>query len=123
MSHRKYKIGDIIEVEITGIQSYGIFAQLNDKTHGLIHISEVKNSYVDQDLKSLYQIGEQLKVKILDIDEYDGRISLSLRALADGENHPFSKRKNYPRYGRRTDLGFESLKEKLPIWIKQEFQN
>lgn len=122
MSYQKYKIGDILEVEITGIQDYGIFAKIDESTQGLIHISEIKHSYVDKNLKDLFKIGEKLKVMILDIDEYDGRISLSLRALVDVEIHPFSNKKSNPRYGRRTGTAFDSLAKNLPKWINRELE-
>ena len=121
MGYRKYKIEDIIEVEVTGIQNYGVFAKMDESTQGLIHISEIKHSYIEEKLENLFSLGDQLKVIILDIDEYDGRISLSLRALKETDDHPFSNRKTNPRYGRRTGTGFSSLAKKLPQWIKRDF--
>ena len=38
-----YKIGDIIEVEVSGIENYGIFVKAEDDYTGLIHISEIDN--------------------------------------------------------------------------------
>ena len=122
MTYRKYKIGDILEVEVTGIQDYGVFAKLDESTQGLIHISEIKHSYIEESLQELFTVGDQLKIMILDIDEYDGRISLSLRALKETNHHPFSKGKTNPRYGRRTGSGFSSLAKKLPRWIKRDFE-
>lgn len=122
MGHRKYKIGDVLDVEVTGIQNYGVFAKLDESTQGLIHISEIKHSYIEESLQELFSLGDQLKVMILDIDEYDGRISLSLRALKETDHHPFSKRKTNPRYGRLTGTAFSSLAKKLPQWIKRDFK-
>lgn len=122
MSYRKYKTGDLLEVEITGIQDYGIFAKIDESTQGLIHISEIKHSYIDEKLEDVFKIGEKLKVMILDIDEYDGRISLSLRALVDVKSHPFSNRKSNPRYGRKTGTAFDHLEEELPKWINRELE-
>ncbi|MDN6196031.1 MAG: CvfD/Ygs/GSP13 family RNA-binding post-transcriptional regulator [Atopostipes suicloacalis] len=121
MSDNKYKIGDIVKVEISGIQNYGAFAKLDESTQGLIHISEIKHSYIDKDLKDIFRIGEEVEVMILDIDEYDGRISLSVRALLETKNHPFSNRKSNPRYGRKTGTAFSTIAKKLPGWIDEEF--
>lgn len=41
----EYKIGDIIEGQVTGIQPYGAFISLDDHTQGLVHISEVQAGY------------------------------------------------------------------------------
>ena len=40
------KVGDIIEVAVTGIQKYGAFVLIDDKYDGLIHISEISKGYV-----------------------------------------------------------------------------
>jgi len=116
MGYKDYKIGDILTVTVTGIQLYGVFAALDDETQGLIHISEVKHGYVEN-LKELFEVGEEIEVMILDIDEFDGRISLSLRTLQKTKHHPFSNRNKNPRYGKQTGVGFETLEKNLPSWI------
>lgn len=116
MGYKDYKIGDILDVTITGIQPYGVFAALDEETQGLIHISEVKHGYVEK-LKDLFKVGEEVEVMVLDIDEFDGRISLSLRTLQKTKHHPFSNRNKNPRYGKQTGIGFETLEKKLPYWI------
>ena len=42
-----YKIGDIVDGKVTGIEDYGIFVVMDDETIGLIHISEVSHFYVN----------------------------------------------------------------------------
>lgn len=118
MDYRDYKIGDIVTVTVTGIQPYGVFAALDNETQGLIHISEVKHGYVDNVLE-LFDLGEKIQVMILDIDEFDGKISLSLRSLQKTTHHPFSNRKKNPRYGKTSGIGFETLDNKLSIWMNQ----
>ena len=118
MAYKKYKIGDILKAEITGIQPYGIFAALDDEIQGLIHISEVKHGYVEK-LNELFEVGEEIEVMILDIDEFNGRISLSLRTLQNNAQHPVSNRSKIPRYGKQTGSDFDSLEKMLPKWIDQ----
>lgn len=117
MSYKDYKIGERLKVEVVAIPTYGIFATLDEETKGLIHISEIKHGYMEEDLKDSFEIGQELDVAVLDIDEYDGRISLSLRALEEFEPHKLSKRKTNPRYGKTTGTGFESLGKKMPGWL------
>ena len=50
-----YKVGEIIEVEVTGIESYGIFVKADNDYTGLIHISEIDNNYI-KDANSLLAI-------------------------------------------------------------------
>lgn len=117
MSYKDYKIGDVLQVEVSGIQNYGIFARLDEETKGLIHISEIKHGYIEEELEELFEVGDKFDAVVLDIDEYDGKISLSIRALEEAKSHPFSSRKKNPRYGRKTGTGFASLEKKLPQWL------
>ena len=63
------KIGDIVHGKISGIQQYGIFVRLDSKVEGLIHISEIHGGYV-KDIGREYQVGETIKVQVIDIDPY-----------------------------------------------------
>ena len=116
MDYNDYKIGDLVTVTVTGIQPYGVFAALDEETQGLIHISEVKHGYVEN-VQELFELDEELEVIILDNDEFDGRISLSLRSLQKTTHHPFSNRKKNPRYGKASGTGFETIGQKLSLWI------
>lgn len=116
MEHR-VKVGDIIDVTITGIQPYGAFALLPDHTSGLIHISEISDKFV-RSVDNFVHVGEVIHVKVIDIDEQTHQAKLSLKAT-----QPLNKRKYKRAYKNQrekiqeTSLGFSSLKEKLPEWI------
>lgn len=112
-----YKIGNRVEGLVTGIQPYGAFVKLDENTQGLIHISELEHKYV-KNITDFVQVGQKVKVVILDIDEYSQKVSLSIRALHDSPVHPFAKRKKTPRYGRRTGSDFEPIDQKLDQWIR-----
>lgn len=81
-----YKIGDIIEGQVTGIQPYGAFISLDAQTQGLVHISEVQSGYT-KNIHSFLEVGQVVKVQVIDIDEYTKKISLSLRTLEIGRAH------------------------------------
>jgi len=76
----KYKIGDIIEGEITGISSFGAFIKFGgkDTLEGLIHISELDWKLI-QDPAEVVKVGQKVKAKIINID--NDRVFLSLKAL------------------------------------------
>lgn len=74
----KYKVGDIVEGEVTGIVEFGIFIKLEDNLEGLVHISEIDWGLVE-DPKVFVKVGEKTNVKVIDIK--DGKISLSIKAL------------------------------------------
>jgi len=76
----KYHVGDVVTGQITGIVDFGIFVKLEEGLEGLVHISEIDWSLVE-DPKQLYSVGDEVKVKIVEIQE--GKISLSLKALKE----------------------------------------
>jgi small subunit ribosomal protein S1 len=89
----KYKVGDVIEGEITGTVEFGVFIKLEDKLEGLVHISELDWSLVE-DPSKLFKVGEKVKAKIIEIK--DGKISLSIKAL---KPNPWDKAKDKYKNG------------------------
>lgn len=75
--------GQLVEGKITGIKPFGAFVDL-DGVSGLLHIKQISQKYIES-LPSLFQVGQEIKAVIVDIDEGKGRISLSTRVL---ESYP-----------------------------------
>jgi len=71
------QIGSIVEGVVTGITKFGAFIKLPDGTTGLVHISEIADSYVS-DIKDHLKENEKVKVKVLAIGD-DGKIRLSIK--------------------------------------------
>ena len=76
----KYKVGDIVEGEATGVVEFGIFIKLEENLEGLVHISEIDWGLVE-DPNNFVKVGEKVKVKVIDIK--DGKVSLSMKALKE----------------------------------------
>lgn len=76
----KYKVGDEIAGEITGIVDFGIFTRLEGDIEGLVHISEISWSLVE-DPRTMFKVGEKIQVKVIDVEK--GKISLSIKALKE----------------------------------------
>ncbi|MEK9175193.1 MAG: S1 RNA-binding domain-containing protein [Patescibacteria group bacterium] len=74
----KYKIGDTVEGEITGVVEFGIFIKIEDNLEGLAHISELDWALVENP-SQLFKIGDKIKAKIIAIE--GDKISLSVKAL------------------------------------------
>ena len=118
---KKYKVGDVVTGKVTGIQPYGAFVALDEVTQGLVHISEITYGYV-RNVEDFFKIGDEIQVKILDIDERNEKISLSTRALQDPpqkkvEKNP--KKSLQERLNEQDANGFQTLKEKLQDWIER----
>jgi len=71
------EIGSIVEGVVTGITKFGAFIELGEGKTGLVHISEVANTFV-KDIREFLKESDRVKVKIISIDE-KGKISLSIK--------------------------------------------
>lgn len=77
-------VGQIVEGKITGITNFGVFIDLGDGKSGLVHISEVARSYVN-DINDFVKVNDTVKAKILNISD-DSKISLSIKKALEDEN-------------------------------------
>lgn len=110
-----YRVGDVVEGIVTGIQPYGAFVYLDSNHKGLIHISEISERYV-KDVSYFVKMNERVCVKILDVDDEGEHLKLSLKAVQNNKSR-------FRRYQRSVTpippmvIGFTSLAEKLDGWI------
>ena len=74
----KYKIGDTVEGDITGVVEFGVFIKIEDGLEGLAHISELDWGLVENP-NDLFKVGEKQKAKIIAIE--GSKVSLSVKAL------------------------------------------
>ena len=122
---QKYKVGDVVTGKVTGIQPYGAFVALDDETQGLVHISEITYGYV-KDVHEFIKVGDEIMVKILDVDEEQKKISLSIRVLQESpvsKKREVAPRKTLQERVNEADAdGFKVLQQKLQSWIKQQGQ-
>lgn len=87
----EFIVGNIYEGKVTGITGFGAFVQLAPGKSGMVHISEIANTYVD-DIKKHINEGDIVKVKLIAIDQ-NGRINLSIKkALPAPEKPQFAPR-------------------------------
>jgi general stress protein 13 len=124
----KIEVGSVITGKVTGIQPYGAFVSLDENTQGLVHISEVTHGFV-KDINEFLKVGEEVKVKVLSIDENAGKIGLSIRATEEAPApQPEAEKAKKPRAKRQAapikaeadnSQGFNTLKDKLQEWIEQ----
>ena len=104
------KIGNIVKGEVTGIEPYGIFVKVGEYD-GLIHISEIANTYISNITKYV-SIGENIYMKVIDIDKDNNRLYLSIKGLNYKEFYKNRKIKESVR-------GFSPLQENLEKWMDE----
>ncbi len=80
------EVGAICNGKVTSIMKYGAFVALEDGSSGMVHISEVSHTFVN-DINEHLQVGQQVKVKVISIDE-KGRLSLSIRKAEPRPERP-----------------------------------
>ncbi len=110
---KNYKIGDIVKGKVTGIEDYGIFLLVDDHVTGLIHISEISDSFV-RSVADYAEIGEIIKAEVIEYDEVNRRLKLSIK------NESCSKRSKKHVPIKETKSGFDGLSKELDVWIKNK---
>lgn len=109
----KYKVGNIVEGQVTGIESYGVFVSLDEYYNGLIHISEISNKFV-KNIEDFVKVGETIKAKIIDVDEDLGQVKLSIKDIGYNKIRP--KKMTIVEVG----SGFGILHDNLDNWINEK---
>ena len=71
------QVGMVVEGKVTGITKFGAFVTMPDGKSGLVHISEIANTFVN-DVHDDVQEGQTVKVRVLSIAD-DGKINLSIK--------------------------------------------
>ena len=82
----EFEVGSILEGKVTGITKFGAFVSLPGGRSGLVHISEIAYSYVN-DVKDHLTEGQEVKVKVIGIDN-NNRINLSIKKAQDPPPRP-----------------------------------
>ena len=82
----EFGVGSVLEGKVSGLTKFGAFVSLPEGRSGLVHISEISYTYVN-DVKDHLQEGQTVKVKVIGIDE-NGRINLSIKKAQDPPPRP-----------------------------------
>lgn len=100
----EFGVGSVLEGKVTGITKFGAFISLPEGKSGLVHISEIAYSYVN-DVKDHLKEGQEVKVKVIGIDE-NGRINLSIKKAMDPPPRPAGQGRPMGRPGGHNGGGF-----------------
>ncbi len=71
-------VGDVVEGKVVNLVDFGAFVRLKENVDGLLHVSQISEEHIAKP-SDVLKIGEKLNVKVIDINEEDRKISLSLR--------------------------------------------
>ena len=80
----KYDVGTVCTVKVVSMTPFGAFAQIIPGVDGLIHISQISTERINKP-SDVLAIGQEVEVKITELDTEKKRVSLSMRALLEEE--------------------------------------
>jgi S1 RNA binding domain protein len=119
------EVGSKLQGKVTGITNFGAFVELPDGSTGLVHISEVADSYV-KDINDHLKVGDQVEVKVMNVEK-DGKIGLSIKKAIDkpeaqqkSRSHS-SSHSQRPRQNRSNDRNaprVETFESKMAKFLK-----
>ncbi len=82
----KYAVGNIVTGRVARMTDFGAFVELETGVDALLHVSQISREHVEKPADVL-KVGEEITAKIVDFNEADKKISLSIKALSAPESH------------------------------------
>ena len=87
-------VGSIINGKVTGITKFGAFVETEDGSKGMVHISEISRSYIE-DIKSVLKIGQAVTCKVISVSP-QGKAALSIKQLEPSDQAKKPQKKPKP---------------------------
>lgn len=88
----QFTVGSVVEGKVSKIMDFGAFVEIDGGGSGMVHISEIANSYI-KNINDHLKIGDRVKAKVVAINE-NNKIALSIKALLPAEEKPRFNRKD-----------------------------
>jgi small subunit ribosomal protein S1 len=87
-----YPVGSVVKARVTNLTDYGCFAEISEGIEGLVHVSEMDHTNKNIHPSKVVQVGDDVEVMILDIDEERRRISLGIKQTLANPWDEFDKK-------------------------------
>jgi len=110
-------VGEIFEGKVTGITNFGVFVEFGEGKTGMVHISEVAQTYVNQ-ISDYVKVGDIVKVKVLTVSD-EGKISLSMKKAQEPAPQPKKERRTPPPRNNKPDMSFVWTKKSEPTSFEE----
>lgn len=88
----KHPVGSTTNGKVVSVVPFGVFVEVEPHIEGLVHVSEVAHTFV-KDLKEVVNVGDEVEVKVLNYDEENRKINLSIKACLPEEPKPVKEEK------------------------------
>lgn len=109
---KKYSVKDMVMGKVTRIVKFGLFVEIEDGIEGLVHISELSDRQVKRP-SDVAKIGDELMVRIIDIDYDRRRMAFSIRQVENPVEDVEEKEEKTSEKERKTDSGEEAKASKV----------
>lgn len=114
-----FKVGEYVRATVKEVKPYAAFLTFKGFYHGMLHISEISDGYV-KDIENYVSEGDEIIVKILQIDERTKFMRTSLKQVPD--EFKYSTHQNsYRKIPNIDKEEFKILKNNLEEWIQQAY--
>ena len=105
------EVGSKVKGKVTGITNFGAFVELENKSTGLVHISEVADSYV-KDINEHLTVGDEITVKVINVEK-DGKIGLSIKKAKDKPVRQVSSRERMESFESKMNRFLKDSEDRL----------
>ena len=112
----QYQVNSIVLAKVSEVKPYAAFLNFENGCKGMIHISEISDTFV-KDIERYLSKGDEVNVLILSIDEKDNFIRASYKKVPADKK--FSTHSNTRHALSTTENDFKPLVDKLPEWINE----
>lgn len=89
-----FRVGEIVEGEVTKITNFGAFVQLPQDIDGLVHISQISEEHVEK-IKDVLNVGDKVTARVIKIDRDERRVGLSIKATSYDSEQLAAETANY----------------------------
>jgi uncharacterized protein len=113
-------LNEVMDGTVSNVTNFGAFVDIGVHQDGLVHISEVSHEFITDITKAL-QVGQKVKVKVIEVDKERKRISLSMKALEPAPSHQ-AKTQDSPS-SHKPFQAVTQRNDKRPSFEKPHFKN
>jgi small subunit ribosomal protein S1 len=104
----QFDTGDVVTGEITGITDFGMFVRVAPDVEGLVHVSDLSWTEEIEDISEHYEEGQEVEVKVLEIDTEGQRLGLGIKQLSED---PWEEAERIAKPGEKIEVEITKLKE------------
>jgi small subunit ribosomal protein S1 len=104
----QFDTGDVVTGEITGITDFGMFVRVAPDVEGLVHVSDLSWTEEIEDISEHYEEGQEVEVKVLEIDPEGQRLGLGIKQLSED---PWEEAERIAKPGEKIEVEITKLKE------------